>query len=78
MDLLAAAVRENAAWCELVCPLHGVPGETHDGVWVSGRRTPMFYPDAVTVAPGCAAEAVLSRIDTGDGCSVKDSYAEPL
>jgi hypothetical protein len=40
------------------------------------RRSPEFYPDAVTRAPGLAAEAVLERVDDGPGCSVKDSFGD--
>jgi len=38
-------------------------------------RTPPHYPDAVTLLPEVSVEQVLSRIDTGEGCSVKDSFA---
>ncbi len=35
-----------------------------------------LYPDAVTLAPGLPADSVLSQVDAGPGCSVKDSFAD--
>ena len=35
----------------------------------------MLYPDAVTLDPMVDAGQLLSRIDTGRGCSIKDSFA---
>ncbi|NBF00570.1 hypothetical protein FE391_46540 [Nonomuraea sp. KC401] len=75
-DPQAAAVHDNAGWCDVMCRAHGVPGTYGDGrVWASSVRTPVFYPDAVTLSPGATAEDVLARIDAGPGASVKDSYA---
>jgi hypothetical protein len=40
-------------------------------------RTPVFYPDAVTLVPGVDPTEVLARIDTATpGASVKDSFAD--
>jgi hypothetical protein len=33
-----------------------------------------LYPDAVTLAPSASVAAILDRIDTADGCSVKDCF----
>jgi hypothetical protein len=71
-----AAVRENAHWCDLVCRFHGRPTAFTDGVWRAGRRSPEFYPDAVTLTPGIPAERVLAGLDLSPGCSVKDSFAD--
>jgi hypothetical protein len=38
-------------------------------------RTPPYYPDAVTLRPNIAVEDLLSAIDVGEGCTVKDSFA---
>jgi len=35
----------------------------------------MLYPDAVTLDPAVDADQLLSRIDAGRGCSIKDSFA---
>jgi hypothetical protein len=72
---LIAAAGNNAEWCDLVCRAHGVPTRFTPSLWSAARRTPQFYPDAVTLSPGVPAAEVLSRIDTSPGCSVKDSFA---
>lgn len=73
---VVAAADDNAHWCDLVCRSHGVPTATDQQLWVALRRSPEFYPDAVTRAPRLPAEAVLERVDDGPGCSVKDSFAD--
>src|SRR4051794_1850107 len=47
-------VAENAAWCDLVCA-----GEFRPRAWTSPRRTPEYYPDAVTLTPDATAADVL-------------------
>lgn len=76
--MLRKAALNNAAWCDAVCRAHGVaPRYEGDGLWVSPRRTPPMYPDAVTLEPGVPAERVLLGVDTDSpGCSVKDSFAD--
>jgi len=54
---------------------HGIDGLFRTAFWSSPVRTPPHYPDAVTLVPEVSAEQVLSRIDTNEGCSVKDSFA---
>jgi hypothetical protein len=70
---LEAAVRNNAEWCDLVCRSHGIETRFDPDAWVATRRTPTFYPDAVTLVP--TPENLLKRIDATEGCSVKDSFA---
>ena len=56
---------------------HGIGSSFHHGLWASPHRTPPFYPDAVTLAPGVPAAEVLTRVDTtSPGCSVKDSFSD--
>ncbi|MCX5537421.1 hypothetical protein OG785_43500 [Streptomyces sp. NBC_00006] len=56
---------------------HGVAGEFGGEVWTAPARTPLYYPDAVTLAPGADPAAVTARIDTAaPGASVKDSFAD--
>ncbi|MEO3799482.1 hypothetical protein [Nonomuraea sp. B1E8] len=74
-DRLAEAVRDNAGWCDLMCRAHGSPGTFTGRAWTNAVRTPLFYPDAVTLSPSATAADVLDRIDSGPGASVKDSYA---
>ena len=75
-DARAAAARNNAEWCDIVCGSHGLAGRTDDEAWSVPRRSPQWYPDAVTLRPGVDAEALLARIDAGPGASVKDSFAD--
>jgi hypothetical protein len=76
MDIrLKAAVLDNARWCHLVCSTQGIVGRFDDDAWVSPRRTPPMYPDAVTLTDDVSAEALLARIDRSAGCSVKDSFS---
>jgi hypothetical protein len=75
MDTWAvAAARNNADWCDLVCRCHGIATSVDRDVWVAHRRSPPFYPDAVTLAPLATVDAILDRVDGGIGCSVKDSF----
>jgi hypothetical protein len=75
-ELARAAARNNADWCAAVCQTHGILGMVGDRAWTSQRRTPPYYPDAVTLQPDTTTIDVLPRIDTASpGCSVKDSFA---
>ncbi|MBT2481087.1 hypothetical protein J7E94_23300 [Streptomyces sp. ISL-94] len=70
------AARNNAAWCDAVCRAHGLPTDLGEELWTSARRTPPFYPDAVTLDEAVGAPQLLRGIDTDSpGCSVKDSFA---
>ena len=73
-ELVSAAARNNAEWCDTVCRSHGVGGTFGVGLWSSAVRTPSLYPDAVTLDPAVTAAAVL-EVDTSPGCSIKDSFA---
>src|SRR4051812_42455824 len=75
LPIAHAAARNNAEWCDVFCRTYGVAGRFDAELWTSPARTPTFYPDAVTLVPGVAPAQVLSAIDTSDGCSVKDSFA---
>ncbi|NRQ34598.1 hypothetical protein HII36_22560 [Nonomuraea sp. NN258] len=75
MSMLAEAVRNNAEWCEAMCRTHGLPSTFTERAWVSPRRTPVLYPDAVTLSPDATARDVLAGIDDTSGASIKDSYA---
>ncbi|MGC4769832.1 hypothetical protein ACLQ25_12770 [Micromonospora sp. DT44] len=75
-DVRKAAAHNNAQWCEVVCASHGLVGRTDADAWSVPRRSPPWYPDAVTLRPGVDPEALLARIDDGAGASVKDSFAD--
>ncbi|MFJ7269589.1 hypothetical protein ACIQV3_23580 [Streptomyces sp. NPDC099050] len=71
-ELLRAAAYNNAAWCAAVCR----DGGFTDRAWSSPRRTPLYYPDAVTLTRDTGTAALIAGIDTGaPGASVKDSFA---
>ncbi|MEU6744399.1 hypothetical protein [Streptosporangium sandarakinum] len=71
-----AAARNNADWCASVCRSHGIPNTFSETAWHSARRTPPYYPDAVTLHPDAVPTDFLSEIDTASpGCSIKDSFA---
>src|SRR5262245_55209545 len=74
-DALTLAVRENAAWCDLVCRLHRFTPQGDARLWWSARRTPDLVPDAVTLVPDLSVLDVLGRITASPGASVKDSFA---
>ncbi|RTL65079.1 MAG: hypothetical protein EKK41_20665 [Hyphomicrobiales bacterium] len=59
---LVLAARNNAIWCDAICRAHELPGEFHDGYWLTRRGTPRFYPDVVTTAGAEAAPAQIAAI----------------
>lgn len=74
-SLARAAARNNAEWCHAFSRTHGIAGRFQAAFWSSPVRTPPYYPDAVTLRPNIAVEHLLSGIDVGEGCTVKDSFA---
>lgn len=71
-----AAARNNAEWCDRVCRTHGLEGGFSADVWACARRTPPFFPDAVTLTAAATGKQVLELVDTSaPGCSIKDSFA---
>ncbi|MEU7022329.1 hypothetical protein ABZ990_16930 [Streptomyces sp. NPDC046203] len=60
-----------------MCRAHGLSeGVLGPRAWTSPRRTPLYYPDAVTLAVDAGPGDVLDGIDrTAPGASVKDSHA---
>ena len=75
--LVRAAARNNAEWCAAMCRSHGLAGEFGALAWAAPARTPLYYPDAVTLVPGADPAALVARIDmTAAGASVKDSFAD--
>ncbi|MEH1165066.1 hypothetical protein V6V47_06740 [Micromonospora sp. CPCC 205539] len=76
MDLRVVAALDNARWCGIVCDSHGLRSVTDTDTWSVARRSPPWYPDAVTLRPGIDGDALLTRIDAGPGASVKDSFAD--
>ncbi|WP_055586047.1 hypothetical protein [Peterkaempfera griseoplana] len=76
-SLSQAAARNNAEWCAVMSRTHGVAGEFGAQAWAAPARTPLYYPDAVTLVPGADPAALVAGIDTAvPGASVKDSFAD--
>lgn len=75
-SVVHAAARNNAEWCDALCRAHGITGHFDADSWTGPKRTPPFYPDAVTLDAGVLPAQVLAQIDEGAGCSVKDSFAD--
>ncbi|MFB7932575.1 hypothetical protein ACFC4C_26080 [Streptomyces sp. NPDC056039] len=60
-----------------MCRAHGVVGGFGGDAWAAPVRTPLYYPDAVTLEPGADVGALVARIDTvSPGASVKDGFAD--
>jgi hypothetical protein len=75
---VAAAARNNAAWCDAVCSAHGSPGEFCDSYWLSRAPTPPYYPNLVTLDPACGpAMAAIQELEQARpfaSFAVKDSF----
>lgn len=75
--LVQTAARNNAEWCAAMSRSHDVASEFSAQVWAAPARTPLYYPDAVTLVPGVDPAALAAWIDiTAPGASVKDSFAD--
>ena len=74
-DPLTLAVREYAAWCDLVCRLHRFAPQGDGRLWWSPRRSPDLVPDGITLVPDASGFDVLSRINDSPGASIADSFA---
>lgn len=73
--MIEEAALNNAAWCDALCRAHGLPGAFAPRAWTNPRRTPPYYPDAVTLSPEATDADILPFIDDTTGASVKDSFA---
>lgn len=75
--LVQTAARNNAEWCAAMSRSHDVTSEFGAQAWAASARTPLYYPDAVTLVPDADPAALAERIDTTvPGASVKDSFAD--
>jgi len=71
------AARNNAEWCAAMTRSHGQKSHFSSQAWTVSSRAPLYYPDAVTLAPNADVTALLKQIDTKTpGASVKDSFAD--
>jgi hypothetical protein len=76
------AAKNNAAWCDLVCRSHGIPGAFNEHYWLNRGSVPRFYPNMVTLSesrPSVAAQ--MARAEEAMAAaplrslSVKDSFS---
>jgi hypothetical protein len=75
--LVQTAARNNAEWCAAMSRSHDLASEFSAQAWASPTRTPLYYPDVVTLVPGADPAALAARIDiTAPGACVKDSFAD--
>ncbi|GGU16694.1 MULTISPECIES: hypothetical protein [Streptomyces] len=74
--MITEAALDNAHWCDAMCRAHGRPGAFGPRAWTNPVRTPLYYPDAVTLTEDASVRDVLDGIDrSAPGASVKDSFA---
>jgi hypothetical protein len=76
--LIVQAAENNALWCDAVCRANGAPGVFYDSIWINQHHVPPFYPNAITLTPGGAAEqlALIRELAAErSSFSVKDSFA---
>ena len=79
-DLIAAAVFNNAVWCDAVCQALGCDTDFVDDLWINSGTSPPFYPNAITLTrAGSAAQArrIGLMVEAGlpAGWTVKDAFA---
>lgn len=73
--LLAAAVVNNALWCDAVCRSHGYPGVFSARSWISAHHDLTFYPNVITLRPDVTAAEMAPARNRACRWAVKDSYA---
>ncbi|WP_460364259.1 hypothetical protein [Actinocorallia lasiicapitis] len=73
-ELLGAAVRNNAMWCDAVCRSHGSPGTFDHHLWVSFDHDLELYPHVITLNPAADIRD-LAAVTAARQCAVKDSFA---
>lgn len=71
---MVASARNNARWCHQVALTNGLTGRFTTAWWSSPRRTPAWFPDAVTLSARVAVGELLTSVDNSEDCSIKDSF----
>lgn len=76
------AAKNNAAWCDLVCRSHGMPGAFNEHYWLNAGLVPRFYPNMVTLSGSrTSVSAQMARAEEAmaesplRSWSVKDSFS---
>jgi hypothetical protein len=50
LDLISAAVFNNAVWCDAVCQALGCDTDFVDDLWINSGTSPPFYPNAISLS----------------------------
>ena len=76
LPTVAAAARNNAEWCATVCASHdGAELVRHRRLVAHRPLTDRSIPTRSPSNPMAPPVHLLPRIDSGPGCSIKDSFA---
>jgi hypothetical protein len=79
-DRVHQALHNNLHWYEVLCRVHGVPGERHPAYWVNHGTVPPYMSNLVTLEDERPATAQLRAIrglildDGKRSFSVKDAF----
>lgn len=79
MDRIAAAVFNNAVWCDAVCQALGCDTDFVDDLWINSGTSPPFYPNAISLTrDGSDAQArrIREMVQAGlpTGWTEKDAF----
>ena len=80
-ELVIKAAQNNAEWCDIVCRIHGVPGEFLENIWINQQKVPtLLYPNAVIIKPLSSrtfneVRQTLKKIPL-ETYAIKDSFNE--
>ncbi|WP_409275908.1 hypothetical protein V1499_10080 [Neobacillus sp. SCS-31] len=74
-NLVDRAVKNNIAWCGIVCDSHGIAGISKENLWGLLSKAPPFYPEIITPSKNVTIEELVYFIENGKVSSIKDSYA---
>ncbi|MDP5277187.1 hypothetical protein [Chengkuizengella axinellae] len=73
--LIDQAVKNNIAWCEIVCDSHGVAHTSKEHLWGVFSKAPKYYPELITKSKYSSVEDINNYINKVTVSSIKDSFA---
>jgi hypothetical protein len=79
IDLITAAVFNNAVWCDAVCQALGCDTDFVDDLWINSGTSPPFYPNAISLTrDGSDAQSrrIREMVQAGlpEGWTEKDAF----
>jgi hypothetical protein len=79
LDLITAAVFNNAVWCDAVCQALGCDTDFVDDLWINSGTAPPFYPNAISLTrDGSEAQSrrIREMVQAGlpEGWTEKDAF----